>query len=175
MSLAEGYEDDEDTGAPQLWGKAEGSGPARPREETPERGPHQCLSIWREVPSMHKCRCSHQDLSGQYVLHLPHTSCSNYLVLWEGFWRISIVSSGEKDVDGSSVVEWLQCLLVLRASLMTPVLIHPRDFNLHVLDCTWMFCPSVVSSISVPFMYRYFWGRYFYFFSVVTTMTENLS
>lgn len=34
-----------------------------------------------EVSSMHKCRWSHQDLSRQYVLHLPHRSCSNYLVL----------------------------------------------------------------------------------------------
>lgn len=39
---------------------------------------------------------------------------------------------------------------VLRASLMTPLLIHHRDFNRHVLGYTWMFCFSVVSSISMP-------------------------
>ena len=42
-SPAEGYEDDEGTGASLLQGKAEGAGLAQPGEEKAERGPYKCL------------------------------------------------------------------------------------------------------------------------------------
>ena len=44
-SPAEGYEDDEGTGAPLLRGKAERAGLVQPGEEKAERGPYQCLQI----------------------------------------------------------------------------------------------------------------------------------
>ena len=42
-SPAEGYEDDEGTGAPVLWGEAEGAGLVQPEEEKAARGPNKCL------------------------------------------------------------------------------------------------------------------------------------
>ena len=42
-SPAEGYEDDEGTGASLLQGKAEGAGLVQPGEEKAERGPNKCL------------------------------------------------------------------------------------------------------------------------------------
>ena len=44
-SPAEGYEDDEGTGASLLWGKAEGAGLVQPEEEKAARGPIKCLQI----------------------------------------------------------------------------------------------------------------------------------
>ena len=123
------------------------------------------------------------DLSKMYVLHLPHRGQQNCLVLWGEFLRLSMDSWGEKDVGDSSVVEWPVYLHVLRVSLMSPPSIRARDFNLNVLYCSWMFCPSVVHCFGVCFFhlylltYRFFWGRgwYFYFLSVVTTLTEKPS
>jgi len=40
---AEGYGDDEGTGASLLWGEAEGAGLVQPGEEKAERGPNKCL------------------------------------------------------------------------------------------------------------------------------------
>ena len=42
-SPAEGYEDDEGTGASLLRGEAEGAGLVQPEEEKAERGPYKCL------------------------------------------------------------------------------------------------------------------------------------
>lgn len=42
-SLAEGYKDDEGTGAPLLQGKPETPGAVQPAEEKTERGSYQCL------------------------------------------------------------------------------------------------------------------------------------
>jgi len=42
-SPAEGYEDDEGTGAPVLRGEAEGAGLVQPEEEKAARGPYKCL------------------------------------------------------------------------------------------------------------------------------------
>ena len=42
-SPAEGYEDDEGTGASLLWGQAEGAGLVQPEEEKVARGPNKCL------------------------------------------------------------------------------------------------------------------------------------
>ena len=42
-SPAEGYEDEEGTGASLLGGKAEGAGLVQPGEEEAERGPSKCL------------------------------------------------------------------------------------------------------------------------------------
>jgi len=42
-SPAEGYEDDEGTGASVLQGNAEGAGLVQPEEEKAERGPSKCL------------------------------------------------------------------------------------------------------------------------------------
>ena len=44
-SPAEGYEDEEGTGASLLRGEAEGAGLVQPEEEKAERGPHKCLEI----------------------------------------------------------------------------------------------------------------------------------
>lgn len=95
------------------------------------------------------------DLSRQYVLYLPHRGHPNCLALQDGLLRLSIVSRGEKDVVGSSVLERLGCLLVLRMSLMSPPSIHARDFNLNVLYCSWIFFPSVVQCFGVCFFHFY--------------------
>jgi len=42
-STAEGYEDDEGSGASLLRGKAEGAGFVEPEEEKDERAPYKCL------------------------------------------------------------------------------------------------------------------------------------
>ena len=42
---AEGYEDDEGTGASLLRGEAEGAGLVQPEEEKAERGPNICLYL----------------------------------------------------------------------------------------------------------------------------------
>ena len=42
-SPAEGYEDDDETGASVLQGKAEGAGLVQSGEEKAERGPYKCL------------------------------------------------------------------------------------------------------------------------------------